>query len=265
MGTYDVGDVVPLSVVVRDGAGAPADATAVVLTVTLPDGTTTTPTVAHPSTGSYTATYAATTARLHGVSWTATGTNASAYRDSFTVTESVTPLLALDDIKARLNTTQDTNDEELRRFQSAAAARIAMETGRVLAPRLTVQTVDMTGSDRAVLTIPQPCLLSVSAVTDGGVALASDEWELDPSGQLLTRRNATWTGEVQISGLAGVAGDDLVVAQQATLELLAHLWETQRTPAGRNALAGPVPGMGYALPNRVAEMVAPLVIPGGFA
>lgn len=265
MASYDVGDVVPLSVTVRDAAGAAADATAVVLTLTLPDGTTVTPTVAHPATGSYTATYPAASAGLHGVSWVATGTNASAYRDSFTVSDTATPLLALDDIKARLNTTQDTNDEELRRFQAAASARIAMETGRVLAPRLTVQTVDMTGRNSAVLTVPQPCLLSISAVTDGGVALASDEWTLDRSGQLLTRRNATWTGEVQISGLAGVAGDDLVVAQQATLELLAHLWETQRTPAGRNALAGPVPGMGYALPNRVTEMLAPLVVPGGFA
>ena len=32
----------------------------------------------------------------------------------------------------------------------------------------------------------------------------------------------------------------------------------ERTPMGRNALAGPVPGMGYALPNRVDEMLAPL-------
>lgn len=66
--------------------------------------------------------------------------------------------------------------------------------------------------------------------------------------------------------LTALEGADLAVAQQATLELVSHLWETQRTPIGRNAaMQGPTPGMGYALPNRVAEMLAPLVVLDGFA
>jgi hypothetical protein len=67
---------------------------------------------------------------------------------------------------------------------------------------------------------------------------------------------------VAVTGTVGVAGDDLAIAQQAVLELTAHLWETQRTPMGRNAVAGPVPGMGYALPNRVDEMLEPLIVRG---
>lgn len=46
----------------------------------------------------------------------------------------------------------------------------------------------------------------------------------------------------------------------ATLILVAHLWETQRGPAS-SPLAGDdqivVAGWGYAIPNRVKELIAP--------
>ena len=57
---YDLGDVVSLSVNVVDSAGAAANATAVVCTVTLPDGTTATPDVTNSATGTYTIAYTPT-------------------------------------------------------------------------------------------------------------------------------------------------------------------------------------------------------------
>ncbi len=78
MTTYDLGDVASLAVAITDSAGAAANAGAVVLTVTLPDGTTVTPTVTNAATGSYTASYTPTLPGRHGVRWVATGANASA-------------------------------------------------------------------------------------------------------------------------------------------------------------------------------------------
>lgn len=267
MATYDIGDVVTLTCTVRDEAGALADAEAITCTITLPDGTTTSPTPAHPSTGTYTTPYTGSLEGLHGVLWVATGANAGAYRDSFTVLAATTPLLSLDDVKARLNISDTTNDEELRRISAAATARLALEARRVLASTTQTVTVDMTGLSRRVLTLPKPCWLSISSVTDNGTAVDAADWLLDETGQTLTKRigYGVWTGEVTVTGRAGVTGDDLAIAQQAALELTAHLWETQRVPMGRNSAPGPVPGMGYALPNRVSEMIAPLCLPGGFA
>lgn len=263
MATYDLGDPVGLSVNIRDALGALANAGAVTLTVTLPDGTTTAPTVTNTATGVYTATYTPTVAGLFGAMWVATGANASAYRDSFTVLATEVPLLSLDDVKARLNITTTDNDEELRRVIAAATGRASRAVKRALSVRTLTQTTDMTYTPARAVTVDEPALLNVDEVTEDGVVVDPNDYELARDGQVVRRKGTDrWTGEVSITGTIGVAGEDLAIAQQAVLELTAHLWETQRTPAGRNALAGPVPGMGYALPNRVDEMLAPLRLDG---
>lgn len=261
----DFGDVVALGVTVRDATGTPANATAVTCTVTEPDGTVTAVPTSNVGAGEYVASIVPTQAGLHGVHWVATGTNASAYRDSFTVAAPSVPLVSLREVKDRLNITDDSKDEELRRICAAAAGRAAAEVGRALSVRTTTQTKDMTDRDALVLAVPVPALLSVDSVTQDGVAVT--DWVLSDDGQYLRRQGRSrWTGVVQIVGTVGVAGDDLAVAQQAVLELIAHLWETQRTPMGRNMpMDGPRPGVGYSLPNRVVEMLDPLRLPGGFA
>ena len=91
MSTYDLGDVAALSVAITDTTGAAANAGAVALTITLPDGTTTAPIVTNPATGSYTAAYTPTQSGRFGVRWVATGVNACAFTDTFTVAEAGTP------------------------------------------------------------------------------------------------------------------------------------------------------------------------------
>lgn len=264
MATYDLGDVVALAVEIRDAAGALANAGSITLIVTTPDGSTAGVSTANPSTGKYTANYVPASAGLHGVLWTATGANASAYRDSFTVLAAGVPLISLDEAKSRLNITNTDNDEELRRIIAAATGRAAAAVKRALSVRTLTQTVDKTYMPSRTVVIPTPALLAVSAVTEDGAAVAAADYEVSRDGQEIRRKDsALWTGVVAVTGTVGVAGDDLAIAQQAVLELTAHLWETQRTPMGRNAaLAGPVPGMGYALPNRVDEMLAPLRLDG---
>jgi len=67
-----VGDPAPLTFTLTDAAGNPADpvVTQPVLTVTLPDQTTVTPTVTHAGTGIFTAVYKTVQAGHHLVSWT---------------------------------------------------------------------------------------------------------------------------------------------------------------------------------------------------
>lgn len=264
--TYDLGDPVALSVTVRDATGAPAAAGAVALTVTLPDGTTASPAVSTAETGVYTAVYVPAVAGVYGYRFVATGSNACAYADGFTVAESGVPLVSLADAKARLNMTGDDHDEELRRVIVAATGRASREVGRRLRPAGSItQTVDMTCRRSPAVVVPTPTLLSVTSVTQDGTTVDAGDYEMAYDGQSVRRRDGSlWSGVVAITGAVGVAGDDLAIAQQAVLELTAHLWETQRVPMGRNTPNTPTPGMGHALPYRVTEMLEPLRL-GGFA
>ncbi|MBX6358141.1 MAG: hypothetical protein IRZ05_20120, partial [Micromonosporaceae bacterium] len=73
---WDLGDVVPLSVTVTSASGQPEDATAVHLTITLPDGSTVTQgPIASTSPGVYDYDYATMQAGVHRVRWVATGNN----------------------------------------------------------------------------------------------------------------------------------------------------------------------------------------------
>ena len=110
MATYDIGDVVTLTCTVRDAAGALADAGAITCTITLPDGTTTSPTPAHPSIGTYTATYTPAAAGRFAVKWVATSTNAGAFADDFTVIGAV-PLLTRAHLEAHLQRTISAADQ----------------------------------------------------------------------------------------------------------------------------------------------------------
>jgi hypothetical protein len=58
----------------------------------------------------------------------------------------------------------------------------------------------------------------------------------------------------------------------AALILLQHLWRTQygasRVPSGGNddwSVTDPIPGFGYAVPNRVLQLLEPFKLPPGVA
>ena len=85
---YFLGGPVPLTFTLTDASGNPVNAvsTQPVLTLTLPDQTTTTPAVSNTGTGIYTATYKTTEVGHHLVSWTcADATYPGGYGDEFDV------------------------------------------------------------------------------------------------------------------------------------------------------------------------------------
>lgn len=257
MTTYDLGDVASLAVAITDSAGAAANAGAVALTVTLPDGTTVTPTVTNAATGSYTASYTPTLPGRHGVRWVATGANASAFTDSFTVMDPVDiPVVSLAEAKRHLNITSTTSDEELRAFIAAAQDAGERYTGRVFGRRSIVETHD--GGSAAIVLAGIP-VVSVTTVVEDGTTLTAADYVAHLTAAVLYRAaGTTWDNSdpqtVVVTYVAGYAQQP-PTDRQGVLEMVRHMWETQRGsmatfPRGDDY----TPGAGYSIPNRVAEL-----------
>lgn len=268
---FDLGDVVPLSVTIRDEDGNAANAGSVAVTITLPDGTTsTTSSITPTSTGQYDHDYQTVQAGRHGVRWVATGTNASVYEDAFDVTPTDSrAFVSLADVKAHMDKTGTSDDEELRGFVTAACQMIEERIGRVT-PTTVVE--DRTGC--AVIVLEQRPVISVTSVASLPGLTAVDEaepensvagWVLDgPAGIL--RHSGSSFGSVRITYRAGrtpVPGN----VRLAALELTAHLWRSSQlnNSGGRPPFADSetpiMPGSAYALPIRVRELLGLSTLP----
>lgn len=263
MASYDLGDVAALAVEVRDSAGTLADATTVVLTVTLPDATTATPVVAHPSTGRYTASYTPAAAGRYAVRWVATGTNASAYTDAFTVLDPAElGLVGLADVKSHLNMTGTTSDEELRATLLAATVAAEDHLGRPLRRAARTQTFYTPVGNGRGLVLKHTDIASVTEVTADGTVLAATDYDADLSAGVLWA--GSWAYPVAVEYTT--AAVESPALRQAVLELTRHLWETQRgsmpmLPRGIDGMDAFNPATGYSLPRRVVELLAPYRMP----
>lgn len=147
---YQVGDLVPLEATFRDASGLGADTT-VTLTVRAPDGTLTTPTPAHPSTGVYHYDLSASQPGLWWYTFKGTGGVAAADRNSFYVEEDwisssgpLNPhaLIALDEARLYVlgDVTDDTQDRKLIDRINAYSEAVYAYTGREWKPVTTGAT-----------------------------------------------------------------------------------------------------------------------------
>lgn len=279
----DLGDYAPLSISVYDNTGALANAGAVTCTITLPDGTTTTPSVTNPSTGVYNCDYLPTLAGRYSVRWVATGVNASATTDEITVRDpNNVGIVGLDEVKAYLNidATDTSDDEELRRFMDDAHAQAENYKGMVFGRRTFVDTFD--GYAQTTLRVRNPNIISVTSITENGVALTQGtDFYVDFSGQFIYRlRNSStgaypivtsyWLPGVQNIVVTYVAGNTSPDARGAILALIAWSWQTQRGAfdvMGRTVDSNPANrGLpGYGLPYFVTQKLDGINAPGGFA
>jgi len=127
----DLGDLVALTVDIRDAAGVLANATSVVLTVMRPDGTTELPAVSNPTPGRYQVDYQPLQAGRHVALWVASGVNSAAHVEPFDVTGPPAtagwpPLLA--DVRRELGRKpSDTADDPLIQSQLDAAVDYVQE------------------------------------------------------------------------------------------------------------------------------------------
>lgn len=268
---FDLGDVVPLSVTVKDANGQPANAGGVSVTVTLPDGTTATPTVTSPETGVYNADYPTVQAGRHGVRWVATGANASAHTDVFEVLAAdPRQIVSLVETKNHLNLslTKTTDDAELRGFVLATTEVVENHVGAVVR---TARVERFDGGNEAVVLSHAP-VLSVTSVTESGTAVDPSGYWLDAESGVLRRVLGSmpycWRYGAGNIEAAYVAGRTAVTANwsRAALIIIQHMWETQRnTGGGRPQLTETdlvtvtAAGSTFSIPRRALELLGPPV------
>lgn len=265
--SFNLGDVVPLSITVRDADGNPANAGTVTVTVTLPDGSTASPTVTNDDPGVYNADFPTTQAGVHQVRWVATGTNASAFEDAFSVgSEAGLNFISLAELKTHLrkDLTNTTDDAELLAFIGAACSKIVELIGPVAPIDVTQQA--QPGYNRTIVLDEHPVITITAVTVDGSAEPEADPdagvngWTLDAAAGLLGHIGPWPNGTVTITYRAGrtpLPGN----VRLAGLELAAHLWKTTK-PLGagnRPPVGGSddivVVGQAYALPNRVRELL----------
>lgn len=279
MAVYDLGDVVALGVTITDATGTPANATTVVATITTPTGTTTTPSVTNSGTGLYDVSYTPSSSGRYLIRWVATGTNASAYMDDFSVRDNThISIVSLDEVKSHLNIPASNTDldEELRRFVDAATDLAENYVGCVLGRQ--VFTDELYDGNTDIIRLRNPRALSITSVYENGQLISSENYSLDPTGQRLSRITTgsisgpnyfgIWSpgaNSVKISYISGFINPP-AAAKQGVLELVRHLWQTQRGAMNvltRNQSGDDFyPTATYSLPRRCMELLDQMSLPG---
>lgn len=279
MASYDLGSVVALGITITNSSGTPQNATTVVCTVTLPDGTTATPSVTNSGAGLYAIAYSPSQSGRHLVRWVATGTNASAFTDEFTVRDLTTlPVVSFDMALSHLNIpAASADEEEIRRFIDAAQDLAENYVGAVLGRRTFTESYDGNVDN---LRLRNPRAISITSVYENGALLDPSAYQLDPTGQRLYRLTtsslsstafgaygyyAAGVNSVVVTYVAGYTVTPPAV-QQGVLEILRHLWQTQRGVTNVMSRTGTgddfYSGMTYSLPRRAMELLDPASLPG---
>lgn len=183
-------------------------------------------------------------------------------------------LLTLAEAKAQLDISGIGDDVELQAYIDALTAPIERYVGPV-ENRTVTETVDGRGRTIAVTQVPAVSLTSLTPILTGGAALATDDVVLDGDTGIIRRRDGgsfyggPWTAVYE----AG-RGEVPPTINLAARILLQHLWRTQYGASrGLSGIGGgedfsvteAVPGWGYAIPNRVLQLLEPYKVPPGVA
>ncbi|MER5209395.1 head-tail connector protein [Streptomyces sp. NPDC002838] len=268
---FDLGAVVPLGTTVTDAAGNPANAGSMAVTITLPDRTSTTVSPVTPtSTGVYAYDYPTVQAGRHTVRWVATGVNAGAYTDMFDVREAAPPaLMSLETAKRHLKKTDNTDDDEIRDWIEACTRAIEQFTGPVVVRSVT-EVMRFTRARSIALTqTPAIELTSAVATVTGGTSYAVADLDLDGETGIVTKMDGgVLYGPLRMVYVVGrvVVGANIRSAGKIILQ---HLWRTRQGPGRPQRgtddfdVTEPLPGLGFAIPNRAVQLLDPDSLPPG--
>ena len=277
MATYDLGDVVYLSWNTVNSSGAAQNPGTVTLSVSLPDATTVSITTSTAVTGTYTGSYQPTQAGRHVYAWAATGSWPQALNDVFEVRAvGDIGIVSLDDVKRYISypTSVITDDDELYRFIDAGI-ELAQNYCGFNFGRQTI-TNEVYDGNVQIIRLRQPKAISITSVVEGSTTLSASDYYIDYTGQRLYRIGAAnygwsstygwWAAGVQNITVTYVSGfvKDPAVARQGVLELVKHLWESQR---GAKSVLGKgsddySPSVTFSMPRRVAELLDSIAFPG---
>ncbi|MFD7093394.1 hypothetical protein [Streptomyces xanthophaeus] len=277
---FDLGDTVRLQAECLSADGTLTDASSAVLTITLPDGTTVTPPVANPpaSVGEYAVDYPSVQAGRHAVRWLFTSPGC-AYTDVFDVREATPSLiLSLADARRHLQIPESDRsyDGQLREWLESVTAGVEHLAGTCSRRTVTeVHSIPAAGVSTVCLRrTPVLSLTSVTAVQTGGPTYEVADLSVDGETGVVQRLDAgRLYGPLR---WVYVAGRTVIPANlsAAARIILQHLWRTQygasRALGGLGggedfAVTEPVPGFGYAIPNRALQLLEPHRLPPGVA
>lgn len=274
---YDLGDTATLRARCVDSSGRPADASAVTLRVTLPDGTTTDLTPPNPpeNTGDYRCPYVITQHGRHVYRWTFSGgVPDQAHVDVLNAAPDDWPVIvglveAKEFLRIPLESTED--DENLRGFIAGASRVVEDVVGAVARRTITGETVTPSGANLRLEVAP---VMSVTQILEDGLLVSPDDYDVSPSG--LVRRSCGWWRQgLRNVSVSYVVGRPVVQPNilEGTKDLIRINWRPQQggnyTPFdmeatddfGANRMAeGNLQGelrLGFFVPNTVTQRLAP--------
>ena len=276
MPRYPQGQPITLSTTVKNSSGTLVNAGALTLTVSKPDATTqayASPT--NDGTGLYHQDIPTADINQLGhysYKWVATGTGAGV---SFSVFEVFDPLeiavLGLQDAKDHLNIPQATTTYDSEILSKIATIQASLEKlcGGPIFNRTVTERVQVSNYYTALVVRQRP-LVSVTSITDipSGAALSIADLELDTNAGIIRRKlEYPFIGRGPYFTVVYVAGQGTAIPasfNEAARIILEHLWQTQRGPARQPVIGGEevvtLPGFGFAIPNRAAELLQPYTI-----
>lgn len=236
---FNLGGVVRLTYAVRNAAGTLTDPSAATVTITQPDGTTTSPTVTLPptQTGQLVVDFTPTQAGLHSVHWTTT-TPTTGEDDVFTVEAPARMLVSVDEAIKHLRAsgviTSDDDREQLQTLCLAATDAVERDLGRVIVRRTITETHD---GGRSHLSLRQAPVVSITSVVAGGVTLDPTGYQVDALTGLLWSGGTSYRssfaygyGNVVVTYVAGYASPPAVVRMVA-LNVVQASWQmSQQAP-----------------------------------
>lgn len=254
----DLGDLMPLAVEIRDSDGVLTNASTVTLTITLPDGTTTTPFIANPpsTTGRYIADYTPLQYGRHRIRWVSIGPQV-AFEDIFDVrSEAATGLISLSEAKRHLNipVSQTTDDEELRSFIEATTYAIERHRNEIIARRTVSEVLDTTRSK--IVQLGYRPVISLTSIESVDASWSPADWRIDNYAGVIYRiAGSDLSGFITFVYEAGYVQVPSHYVMAAKI-VLAHLWQTQRI-----ATVGPQTGFGVRSQSQGQEQI---MTPSGF-
>jgi hypothetical protein len=163
------------------------------------------------------------------------------------------------DVKAHLNITGTNNDAELLGFVDTAQEIVEQLVGPV-EPRTVTETFYANGSVFLAVTP----VISITSVTEYGATVDGSLYAVDGD-ELIRLDGRSWYGShasaLGVTYQAGRAYGSLPAAiAWGIKEETAHLWRTtQAQRGGRSRGEEQAAPIGYALPNRVREALAPFM------
>lgn len=297
--TLFAGQPVPLTFVLTDADGNPVDPveTEPVVTVTLPDLATDEPDVSRKAVGTFEATGPSAQAGHYLVSWTcADATNPGGFTDSYNIAAlAAGSILSFADAKRtlRIDPSDTSEDDFITEWNPVTTAIIEWYCGAVLqrtvAERLPAGGLQIQLSLTPVIgltawtTIPPGLAGDFIAVPDPpspmfptrvfGVSYPTDQLYADPVLGVVTHTSGLpfYYGEYMWQYAAGrpVIPDCILLGARA---LLKHLYGMERGAAGGGSASlgggeemSTATPMGFAVPNRVLEVLVPEKLPAAIA